>query len=199
MCPRYEGKPREVVDRAGGAVLPLLPVLLGVQFALQQAHGLEEGLLLCFVELVQDVGDGTGRAVEPLGDQRGVGRSDLGDGSSPVSRVGKPLNVADPIEVGEDAADGGQAQTETLGQFADRVRCQVRLARGSACADGAGPVATKIEEVSDGLSEKPAGVIDVVGRRSASPGDIAVGADEDRARFPDLSGTVPGEIEILRV
>jgi hypothetical protein len=33
-------------------VLPLLPVLLGVQFALQQAHGLEEGLLLGFVELV---------------------------------------------------------------------------------------------------------------------------------------------------
>jgi len=80
-----------------------------------------------------------------------------------------------------------------------RRYCQVRLARGSTWAGGAGPGATKVEEASDGLSEKSAGVIDVVDRRSAPPGDIAVGADEDRARFPDLSGTVPGEIEVLRV
>jgi len=99
---------------------------------------LEEGLLLGFVELVQDAGDGTGRTVEPLGDQKGVGRSDLGDGSSPVSRVGMPLYVAGPIEVGEDAADGGQAQTETLGQFADRERSVAKLLKlgGVAGAEG---------------------------------------------------------------
>src|SRR5690348_14156856 len=89
--------------------------VLGAQLALEQVHGLQEGLLLTGRELVEDAGQWPGGAVQPFTDQSGLGRDDLDDRAPPVGRVGVTLDEARAVEVGEYAADGGQGQAEPGG------------------------------------------------------------------------------------
>ena len=87
-------------------------------------------------ELVQDAGDGLGRAVEPLADQGGLGRDDLDDRAAAVGRVGVPLDEASAVQVGQYAADGGQGQAEPGGQLADGQRARRGAAPARRCAAG---------------------------------------------------------------
>jgi hypothetical protein len=91
-----------------------------VQLGLEQVHRLEERLLLAGGELVENAGDRAGGAVEPFTDQAGPGGGDRDDGAPPVGGVRVPFDEARAVEVGEDAADGGQGQPKPAGQFADR-------------------------------------------------------------------------------
>src|ERR1700730_13635167 len=81
---------------------------VAAELGFEQVHGVEEGLLLGRGELVEDPGDRAGRAVEPFTDQGGPVRGDGDNGAPPVGGVGVPFDEARPVELGEQAADGGQ-------------------------------------------------------------------------------------------
>jgi hypothetical protein len=98
-----------------------------VKLGFEQVHRLEERLLLAGGELVEDAGDRAGGAVEPFIDQPGLVGGDRDDGAPPVGGVGVPFDEARAVEVGEDAADGGQGQPKSSGQFTDRDRAAANL------------------------------------------------------------------------
>ena len=117
-------------DRGQTGYRPASPgagFVLVAKLGLEQVHGLEEGLLFVGGELVEDAGDRAGGAVEPFTDQGGLGRNDRDDRAPPVGRVGLPLDEARAVQVGEDAADGGQGQAQPGGQLADGDRAAAKL------------------------------------------------------------------------
>ena len=78
-------------------------------------------------ELVQDPGQRAGRAVQLLPGQLALGRDDLHDRPPPVREVRVPVHQPGPVQVGQDAADGGQGQVQPGGEFADGDRAAAQL------------------------------------------------------------------------
>ena len=90
-------------------------------------HRLKEGGLFTGSEPVEDAGERVGGAVEPLPDESALSGRHLDERAPAVGGVGIPVDEACPVQVGEHAADGRQAELEPGGDLADSERTTAQL------------------------------------------------------------------------
>ena len=102
--------------------------VLGAQFGFQQVHRLEEGGLLAGGELVEDPGERAGLAPSSHCPTRALWAGAIaGDRPPAVRGVGVPVHQPGPVQVGDDAADGGQRQAQPGGELTDGDRALAQL------------------------------------------------------------------------